>query len=137
LVRTAQTRQIDALQTVLKAIELAGTRGPAGTMLTLASHISRRARAWPRRVFFPDGDVLRAWGMLDARRPLRGDAIAVMVGALRRNLLARAEARRQFPRAIIDRALVDLRVPLHDPSRLKGKLAWPRGSEVALPDGQT
>ena len=60
LVRVAQTRQLDALQTIVKAVELAAVKGPPSLLLTLAAHVSRRGRAWPRRVFFPDGDVLRA-----------------------------------------------------------------------------
>jgi hypothetical protein len=137
LVRLAQGHQLDALQTIVKAVELAAAKGPPATMLTLASHVGRRGRAWPRRVFFPKGDVLHAWGAPDARPPLRGDAIAVIVGTIRRQLLARAEQRRQFPRAVIDRALVDLLVPINERSASRAKLAWPRGSEIALPTGQT
>jgi hypothetical protein len=137
LVRVAQTRQVDALQTILKAIDLAAARGPAGTMLTLASHIARRGRPWPRRVFFPKGEVLRAWGTADTRGPLRGDAIAMIVGSLRRHLVARAEARRQFPRAVIDRSLVDLLIPISERTTSRAKVAWPRGSEVAVPMGTT
>lgn len=137
LVRTAQTRQPDALNTILKAVELAAQKGAPGTLLTLASHVARRGRPWPRRVFFPKGEVLRAWGGSDDRVTLRGDAIAVIVGAIRRQLLARADTRRQFPRAVIDRALVDLLVPINERTASRAKLAWPRGSELALPDGQT
>jgi hypothetical protein len=137
LVRTAQTRQLDALQTMLKAVELASHKGPPATLLTLASHVSRRARPWPRRVFFPSGDLLRGWAMDDTRTPLRGDALAVMVGSIRRQLLARAEQRRQFPRAVIDRALVDLVVPIKQRTISRNRLAWPRGTELALPDGPT
>jgi hypothetical protein len=137
LVRTAQARQPDALNTILKAVELAAQKGAPGTLLTLASHVARRGRPWPRRVFFPKGEVLRAWGAPDERETLRGDAIAVIVGAIRRQLLARADTRRQFPRAVIDRALVDLLVPINERSASRAKLAGPRGSELALPDGQT
>lgn len=137
LVRLAQTRQLEALQTILKAIELAAVKGPPSTMLTLASHVARRARPWPRRVFFPKGDVLRAWGAPDQRTPLRGDAIATIAGTMRRQLLGRAETRRQFPRAVIDRALVDLVVPINERTVSRAKVAWPRGSEIAVPDGQT
>jgi len=136
IVRIAQTRQLDALQTVVKAVELASVKGPPATMLALASHVARRGRAWPRRVFIPRADPLSAWNMRDLRPPLRGDAIAVMVGAVRRQLVARAEMRRQFPRAIIDRALVDLALPLEERTPSRGKLAWPRGSEIGLPSGQ-
>ncbi len=137
LVRMAQTQQVDALQTILKAIELAAAKGPPAQMLALVSHIARRQRPWPRRVFFPKGDVLRAWGTADQRTPLRGDAIAMMAGTIRRQLLLRAETRRQFPRAVIDRALVDLLVPINERTASRAKVAWPRGSEVAVPDGQT
>jgi hypothetical protein len=137
LVRLAQTRQLDALQTILKAVELAAAKGPPATMLTLASHIARRARPWQRRVFFPKGDVLRAWSAPDRRTQLRGDAIATIAGTMRRQLLARAETRRQFPRAVIDRALVDLVVPINERTVSRAKIAWPRGSEIAIPDGQT
>lgn len=136
LIRSAQTRQIDALQTIVKAIELACAKGPPATMLTLMSHVARRGAQWPRRVFFPKGEVLRAWSMPDFRPPLRSDAIGITVGAIRRQLLARAEQRRQFPRAVIDRALVDLPLPINERTLSRAKLAWPRGSELALPQGQ-
>jgi hypothetical protein len=135
LVRTAQVRQHDALQTLVKAVEPSAMRGPPALLFTLAAHASRRGRPSPRRVFFPGGDVLRAWSMPDFRTPLRGDAIAVMVGAIRRQLVLRAETKRQFPRAIIDRALVDLVVPMTDRTVSRTRQVWPRGSEVALPDG--
>ena len=135
LVRVAQARQLDALQTVIKAIELAAVKGPPAAMLTLASHVARRGRSWPRRVFFPKGEVLHAWGTRDLRMPLRGDAIAVIVGAIRRQLVARAEQKRQFPRAVIDRSLGDLLLPIDERTAARAKLAWPRGSELSLPAG--
>jgi hypothetical protein len=60
-----------------------------------------------------------------------------MVGAIRRQLVARAETKRQFPRAIIDRALVDVLVPINERTMSRAKVSWPRGSELALPEGQT
>jgi hypothetical protein len=136
LVRLAQTRQLEALQTILKAVELSATKGPPVEMLALAAHVARRGRPWKRRVFFPRGRALGAWSRLDKRTPLRGDAIAVMVGAIRRQLCARAELNRQFARALIDRGLVDLLVPRHERRVGRAKAHWPRGSEIALPDGQ-
>lgn len=136
LIRIAQTRQVDALQTILKAVELAAMKGPPAEILALAGHIARRARPWPRRVFFPRGDVLHGFTTPDRRAPLRGDAIAVVVGAIRRQLCARAEQNRQFPRAVIDRALVDVLVPVNERPSPRTKIAWSRGSEIALPDGQ-
>jgi len=91
---------------------------------------------WPRRVFFPKSEVLRAWGAPDTREPLRADAIGAIATAARGELLARAEALRNFPRAVIDRALVDLLVPIGERNASPARVAWPRGSELALPEGQ-
>jgi hypothetical protein len=137
LVRLSQLHQIDALQTILKAVELAAQKGAPAMMLTLAGHVARRGRPWPRRVFFPKGEVLRAFAVPDQRTPLRADASAVIVGAIRKQLMLRAEQRKQFPRAVIDRALVDLLVPIAERAASPSKLAWPRGSELPVPDGQT
>jgi len=49
-------------------------KAPPDLMLKVAAHVARRSRPWQRRVFFPRGDVMRAWGTLDRRVPLRGDA---------------------------------------------------------------
>jgi hypothetical protein len=136
LVRVSQTRQLDALQTILKAVELAAMRAPPTLLLTLAAHVARRNRPWARRVFFAHGEVLRAFASPDRRTPLRGDAIAVVVGSIRRQLLARAVATRHFPLAVIDRAIVDLAVPASERAISAGRIAWPRGSELALPVGQ-
>jgi hypothetical protein len=135
LVQVAQTRQPDALAAVIGAVEAATARGAPGTLLALASHIARRTGPWPRRVFFPRRDVLDAWGAPDRRAPLRGDAIGALVALMRGELVSRAAARRNFARAVIDRGLADLLVPGGERATAKSKIAWPRGSELALPDG--
>jgi hypothetical protein len=132
LVRVAQARQPDALAPVIGAIEAATARGTSAMVLGLASHIARRTAPWPRRVFFPRREVLHAWGTADLRAPLRGDAVGAIVALMRAELVARAAGRRNFARAVIDRGLADLLAPLGDrPPR--AKIAWPRGSEIALP----
>jgi len=136
LVRVAQARQLDGLQTIVKGIQLAAVRGQPGMLLTLASHMARRGRAWQRRVFFPKGEVLKAWSAPDLRPAIRLDAIGAVVGAIRGELVGRAEQRRHFPRAVIDRALGDVLVPINERSASRSKLAWPRGSEVRIPDSQ-
>ena len=66
-------------------------------------------RGW-ERMFSRDPAILGRELLVnpDLRAPLAAMRIAMIVGAIRRQLVARAEARRQFPRAVIDRALVDL-----------------------------
>ncbi len=136
LVRVAQARQLDALQTIVKAIQLAVPRAQPALLLTVASHLARRGRTWERRVFFPKGEVLKAWSMNDLRPPLRLDAIGAIVGQVRAELVERAEQRRHFPRAVIDRALGDLLVPSEERGASRSRLVWPRGSELPLPQGQ-
>jgi hypothetical protein len=137
LVRVAQDRQPDALAAVIGAVELAAARGTPATLLGLASHIARRTAPWPRRVFFPQGEVLKAWSAPDRRAALRGDAIGALVAVVRAELVSRAATRRNFARAVIDRGLDDLRVPSAHPGAAHAKLAWPRGSEFALPPGSS
>jgi hypothetical protein len=137
LVRVAQAARPEALQPVLAELANAMPLGAPATLLVLASHVARRGAPWPRRVFVPKGEVLRAWGAPDTRVPLRADAIGAITSAARGELLARAEALRNFPRAVIDRALVDLLVPFGERNASPAKIAWPRGSELALPEGQS
>lgn len=136
LVRAAQASRPEAHARVVAAIAGAVGRGAPATLLVLASHVARRGAAWPRRVFFPKAEVLRAWGTPDRRAPLRADAIGAIVGAVRGELMKRAATRRHFPRAVIDRALVDLLAPIGERSASPAKIAWPRGSELALPAGE-
>ncbi|HEX3476921.1 MAG TPA: MXAN_6230/SCO0854 family RING domain-containing protein [Kofleriaceae bacterium] len=132
LLRIAQARQPDALAAVIGAVEAAAARGEPGQLLGLASHIARRTAAWPRRVFFPAGDVLRAWSAPDRRAPLRSDAIGALVALLRAELVARAAVKRNFARAVIDRGLCDLRAPTRGRATSSTRTLWPRGSSVAL-----
>lgn len=134
LVRVAQARQPDAVAAVIGAVEAAAARGAPGMLLGLASHIAQRTAAWPRRVFFPRGNVLKAWGTPDTRAPLRSDAIGALVALLRAELVARAAIKRNFARAVIDRGLGDLRAPAMARAPSPTRIAWPRGSTVALPD---
>ena len=131
-VRASQRVPSD-LRATLAAIEHALPRGAPATLLTLASHVARRTAPWPRRVFFPGGRVLRAWTTNDDRAPLDVDAIAAITRAVRGELIARASVRRHVARAVIDRALADLLVPIA--GRTAASHGWPRGSQVPLPDG--
>jgi hypothetical protein len=103
-------------------------------LLALASYIARRTAPWPRRVFFPNREVLKAWGAPDRREPLHSDTVGALIALMRAELVSRAMARRNFARAVIDRGLVDLLVPIDEHATSKARIAWPRGSEITLPD---
>lgn len=118
LVRVAELRQPDALPAVISAVEAAIARGTPPRLLGLAAQLARRSSPWPRRVFVPsapagpDRNALRAWLTDDRRPPLRSDAAGAVVALVRTELIARAAARRNFARAVIDRALDELALPL-------------------------
>ena len=69
LVRVAQARQPEALQTILKAVELAATQGRACDDARRSRVTCRAARSARGRgaCSFPKGEVLRAWGAPDER----------------------------------------------------------------------
>ncbi|MGE0400276.1 MAG: MXAN_6230/SCO0854 family RING domain-containing protein [Kofleriaceae bacterium] len=136
LVRLAQAKQPEAVTQVVRAIQTAAVKGTPATLLTLGAHVAKRGAPWPRRVFLPMGEVLKAWSTPDTRAPLPADAIGAIAGVVRETLVARAEGRRMFPRGVIDRGLVDLLVPIGERSAARSKVAWPRGSEARVPDGE-
>lgn len=105
--------------------ELAGAiqRAAPERLFALASHVAARGERWPARVFAPRGDFTRAWRSDDQRPLLTPTMIGAVVASVRDELLARAEARRHVPRALIDRALADTCVPA-------------RGSTSTLPEGR-
>ena len=137
LVRVIQANQPEALDKILEAIQHAAKRGAPAMLLTLAAHVARRGRSWPRRVFFPKSAVLKAWSTTDHRAPLRADAISSIVTSVRSELIRRAEGRSRFARAVIDRGLLDLLVPLSERTASKAKIAWPRGSEIPIPHAES
>lgn len=131
LVRASQDVPAD-LRATMAAIDNALPRGSARTLLTLVSHVATRTTPWPRRVFFPRGQVLHAWSTRDPRPPLHDDAIAAITVLVRRELVHRALARRHFARAVIDRALAQVLAPTGKPSDVQ---RLPRGTTLALPAG--
>lgn len=112
VVRTSATHQPAALDAVLALVRAATPHGAPATLLTLAAHVARRDHAWPRRVFLPGAQLARAWGAQDVRPPLPAAAIAAIIAAAHDELLRRAGLRRPFARAVIDRGLADLLVPV-------------------------
>jgi hypothetical protein len=135
LARVAAARQPAAIDDATAALRDAASAGAPAALLQLAAHAARRTAPWPRRVFFPHGDVLRAYGIPDARAPLAPDLADAIVATTRSELLARAAARRNYARAVLDRELGDLPVTGGTRRPSKATLAWPRGSELALPGG--
>jgi hypothetical protein len=135
LTRVTAARQPDALAEVVAAIGRAMPRAAASSLVALAHHAARRSAPWPRRVTLARGDVLRPWGAPDLRAPLPAAAARDLVARAQAELLARAEARSRFPRAVLDQGLRDVAAVVRDRARPRPRLGWPRGSARSLPAG--
>lgn len=94
----------DQLADVLAGVKRGIERAAPAMLLTLGAHVAKRGAAWPRRLYLPKN---KTWRAPDLRPPLGAETIGAIVDAVRGELLARAEQRRQFARAVIDRGLAD------------------------------
>jgi hypothetical protein len=108
------------------------------TLLTVATHLHHRHRAWDRRVFFPKGDLTLAWATRDRRRPLPPDDILPLVDVLEEELLRRAggDEASHSGEALLDAALRDVPVPVAARSSSRALVSVPRGTRLKLPEAQ-
>ncbi|MFL5349702.1 MAG: MXAN_6230/SCO0854 family RING domain-containing protein [Hyalangium sp.] len=105
-------------------------------LLTVLAHLRVRGSPLPRRVFFPRGEMSRAYVLPDTRPLLPADAIAPVVGRLESELLRRAAARPAFEAAVLDAGLEDLLVPFQEQTAARALVSLPRGSVLPIPEGQ-
>ncbi|MBL9107077.1 MAG: hypothetical protein JNL82_39625 [Myxococcales bacterium] len=121
---------------LLVALAAAAPKASPALALTVGAHLRARAHKLDRRVFFPRGDVLKAFAVSDRRPPLPADFVAPGVAVLEQELLARAAARPAFARAVLDAGLVDLVVPFNERTASRSLVALPRGSHLPVPHGE-
>ena len=108
---------------------------PALLMTSLAQLRSRTAPL-PRRVFFPRGNVLKAFGTADTRASFTDELITSATGPLEQELLRRAATLPAFPAAVLDAGLADLVVPFNERTAARSLIAVPRGSNLQIPADQ-
>ena len=96
-----------------------------------------RIPGMPRRVFFPRGNIMRAWSEIDRRPLLPPGAPDLVRTAIAEALVARAGTRPRFDIAVIDAALADYPVPTRARTAAPSSRTVPRGALVPLPEGET
>jgi len=102
-------------------------------LLQLLSHFRHRGQS-ALRVFFPKGDLARAWATFDRREPLPPAVIEAAVAICRQALIARFAARAPLGACYIDPALATLRTPLAQRSASRALRTLTRGSRLAFAD---
>ncbi|HZH76798.1 MAG TPA: MXAN_6230/SCO0854 family RING domain-containing protein [Archangium sp.] len=118
------------------AVEAMAPRASAPLLLMVAAHLRRRHAPFGRRVFFPKGEAMHAWGTEDRRALLPGDVVGPLVARLEEELLRRAQALPSFPHALLDESLKDLLVPFAQKTASRALVAVPRGSVLRLPESE-
>ena len=109
-------------------------KASAQVLLTLLPHLRMRVNVLARRVFFPSGNVARAFVCPDGRAALPEPTIAQLLQAIEQELLRRASSVTQFHRAIIDREIEGLLLPFQERTASRALVSVPRGSLLPLPE---
>jgi hypothetical protein len=122
---------------VLEPLRAAAPNVSAPVLLTAMASIRARARPLPKRVFFPRGEVTKAFGTEDTRPPLPRADIDAVVDALRTELVARAARLEPLDAVLLDEHLHDLTVPFRERHSARALHTVPRGSRIPLPPGDT
>ncbi|MFJ2745585.1 MXAN_6230/SCO0854 family RING domain-containing protein [Streptomyces sp. NPDC087440] len=112
-------------------------RAGVGALLSAYGALRARHRTGPRarRVFFPRGEVTRAFARAEDRAPLPAALTARVCGLLEAEVLRRLAARESYEHAVLDEALEDLNVPFAEHASAASLVAVPRGSRQPLPPG--
>lgn len=121
---------------LIESLSAMVSRIAAPMLLMVHSHLRRRDRPFPRRVFFPRGDVANVFATSDERPLLSPDHIGSASDILERELLRRAERAGSRAGALLDARLGDLMVPFGERSASRRLVDLPRGSCIPLPSGE-
>lgn len=121
----------------LDALRAAAPQVPAPLLLTAMASLRARTRRLPKRVFFPRGEVTKAFATDDKRPLLDATVVGPVVEAIQSELLVRARRLPRHPTALLDDGLRDLTVPFRERHSARTLVRVPRGSRLPLPDGDT
>ncbi|MGE0547807.1 MAG: RING finger family 4 domain-containing protein [Kofleriaceae bacterium] len=118
LLRVALRRDPSTVEPLVAALHQAMTKVDARSLFVLASHFAARSGRATRRTF--RSRVGKRWRTDDHRPALSTEMIAAVTSATHHELVSRAQTKRLFARAVVDRAAADARVML-----------WPRTAIAA------
>lgn len=122
---------------VLEPLRQAAPNVATPVLLTAMASIRARAHPLPKRVFFPRGEVTKAFATDDARAPLDQATIDAVVHALQAELIARAAREEPLDQVLLDERKKDLTVPFRERHSARALHTVPRGSRIPLPPGDT
>jgi hypothetical protein len=109
----------------------------APVLLTAMASIRARTRPLPKRVFFPRGEVTKAWATDDTRPPLDAATVDAVVHTLQAELIARAARQEPLDEVLIDEGTQDLTVPFRERHSARALRTLARGSRIPLPASDT
>ncbi|MDA0136214.1 MXAN_6230/SCO0854 family RING domain-containing protein [Solirubrobacter deserti] len=117
----------------IPALAAAAPSVPAPLLLTAMASIRTRARPLPTRVFFPRGEVTKAFATEDTRAPLDQATIDAVVETIQRELIARAARAEPLDTVLLDEAAKDLTLPFRERHSARALRTVARGSRLPLP----
>lgn len=136
LLRRITTVRPELLPQVLTRLTTATPSVSPALLMTALAQLRSRTAPLPRRVFFPRGNILKAFGTRDTRPSFSDDVIASATAPLEHELLRRAATLPGFPAAVLDAGLADLVVPFNERTAARSLIAVPRGSNIQIPADQ-
>ncbi|WP_175408713.1 hypothetical protein [Streptomyces sp. TRM64462] len=111
-----------------------------GPLLAALGRLRNRHLPGTRRVFFPRGQVTRAYAVDDDRAPLPRAVTEQVCGLLEgealRRLATRAERADRYRLAVLDADLAGIAVPSAEGAAARALSPMPRGSFRPLPEGE-
>lgn len=121
---------------VLTAFDKALPHATRPMLLTLAAHFRARQKFDGKRVFWPKGDVARAWVSDNTAGPVSADAAGTVAKHAEAELLRRYSELPRLSNVLVDDRLRDVPVPFNERASSRAAIQLPRGSAVPLPDGK-
>jgi len=106
-------------------------------LLQVMAHFKHRQQANELRLFFPKGNVAKAFALPDSRLPISSDACESVVTICEKILLARFAKQPDLGKVYIDEQLQHYMVPFSQRSASKSLRTLVRGSKLPMPAGDT
>ena len=106
-------------------------------LLQMLPHFEARVKSIPVRVFFPKGEIAKAYGLTSNLLPLNEELVFSVTKIIKDELIERFSSRKFLGKVYIDPLLKDYPVPMMIRSASKSLKTIPRGSKIYLEDKST
>ncbi len=122
----------DAAHAVAVAFETVADKVSVPVLLQVKAHFTNR-KASDLRIFFPKGNVTKAYGIANDVPPVSADVCSHVVAACDSALIKNFASRKPLGKVFVDPALKDYLVPFSQRSASKALKTLVRGSRIDLP----